>query len=116
MQSRIELLESIDSLERQNSLYEEQIADLKANFDYVLEGKDLEIKELGERCKQLELIILGNQEEIAGLEQQIEKMKTDLNNAIESASKWYVQDPVCSMLVDIYNDNFEDKWEIKEND
>lgn len=32
---------------------EEKIADLKANFDYVLEGKDLEIKTLGERCNQL---------------------------------------------------------------
>jgi len=32
---------------------EEKIADLKANFDYVLEGKDLEIKQLGERCNQL---------------------------------------------------------------
>lgn len=48
------------------------------------------------------------------LEQKIEKLKADLNNAIESASKWYVADPVCSMLVDIYNDNFELK-EIKEN-
>ena len=95
---------------------ENKIADIKANCDYVLEGKDLEIKQLGERCnqllkdkgdltgknKQLELIILGNQEElenqavayetlklhdqeeigmlnsrIAELKQQIEKMKEE---------------------------------------
>ena len=102
---------------------ENKIADIKANCDYVLEGKDLEIKQLGERCnqllkdkgdltgknKQLELIILGNQEElenqavayetlklhdqeeigmlnsrIAELKQQIEKMKCCYN-----CSKWY---------------------------
>ena len=32
---------------------EEKIADLKANFDYVLEGKDLEIKELKEQIKEM---------------------------------------------------------------
>ena len=32
---------------------EEKIADIKANCDYILEGKDLEIKTLGERCNQL---------------------------------------------------------------
>lgn len=32
---------------------EEVIGDIRANFDYVLEGKDLEIKTLGERCIQL---------------------------------------------------------------
>ena len=32
---------------------EEVIGDIKANFDYFIEGKDLEIKTLGERCNQL---------------------------------------------------------------
>ena len=59
-----------------------------------LEGKDLEIKTLGERCnqllkdkgdltdknKQLELIILGNQEEIAELEQESNKLLDVINN------------------------------------
>ena len=51
------------------------VADLKANFDYILEGKDLEIKTLTDKNKQLELIILGNQEENAGLEQELQHLK-----------------------------------------
>lgn len=41
------------TVRRITAIYEEKIADLKANFDYVLEGKDLKIKLLGERCNQL---------------------------------------------------------------
>ena len=82
-------LEHIAELEKEN-------AELKANFDYVLEGKDLEIKELGECCNQLlkdkdnltvdlqtlkniheeEVVLHHNAEEyIKCLEAQIEKMR-----------------------------------------
>ncbi len=92
----------------------DKIADLKANCDLAIEGRDVKIKEL-----ELELTVekdqhqeeinlhLHAEEYIKSLEKQIEKLKADLNNAIESAGKWYVTDPVYSMLVDIYNDNFE---------
>jgi hypothetical protein len=40
-------------LEQHSHDYLVKTKDLKANFDYVLEGKDLEIKLLGERCNQL---------------------------------------------------------------
>lgn len=79
---------------------EEKIADIKANCDYILEGKDLEIKTLGERCNQLlkdkgdltdrvsnqaeSLRVIMLEEEKKGkrieeLEQQIEKMKCCTN-------------------------------------
>lgn len=58
---------------------EEKIADLKANFDYVLEGKDLEIKELGERCNQLLKDKGDLTDKVQELEQQIEKMKRHCN-------------------------------------
>ena len=132
-----------------------QITDLKANFYYVLEGKDLEIKILGERCNQLLkdkgnltdelakwkeewqeqvqkatdeswertkltgrvreleqennklLDVINNQDvKIADLEQQIEKMKTELDNARESANR-QEQWEIYSVLNDLYNDNFE---------
>ena len=106
---------------------EEQIADIKANCDYVLEGKVLEIKTLGERCNQLlkdkgdltdkvsnqaeSLRITMLEEEKKGkqieeLEQQIEKMKCCAN----CNNTWN------GMKLDICADckNF-DKWEIKEN-
>ena len=53
---------------RISEIYEDKIADLKANFDYVLEGKDLEIKQLGERCNQL-------LKDKGDLTDKIEKMK-----------------------------------------
>ena len=114
---------------------ENKIADIKANCDLAIEGRDIKIKELEleltvekdqlqeeinlhlhaedyiksleKENKTLEGCLLAEQEHTQMLEQQIEKLKADLNNAIESASKWYVADPVYSMLVDIYNDNFE---------
>ena len=129
---------------------ENKIADIKANCDYVLEGKDLEIKQLGERCnqllkdkgdltgknKQLELIILGNQEElenqavayetlklhdqeeigmlnsrIAELKQQIEKMKRHCN------CKHRDYEGYCEVkrtyLMDLSYDGC-DKWELED--
>ena len=61
------------------------IADLKANFDYVLEGRDVKIKEL---------------------EKQIEKLKAELDNARESANR-QEQWEIYSVLNALYNDNFE---------
>lgn len=79
---------------------EEKIADLKANFDYVLEGKDLEIKQLGERCNQLlkdkgdltdklaqtiendeedyETLKLHDEEEIGMLKSRVEELEQEL--------------------------------------
>ena len=114
---------------------EKQIADLKANFDYVLEGKDLEIKTLGERCNQLlkdkgdltdelqackeklaqtiendevayETLKLHDQEEIGMLKAQIEKLKADIEQAIEDANRWE-ETETFSVLNRIYYDNFE---------
>ena len=140
---------------RITELYEEKIADLKANFDYVLEGKDLEIKQLKETdeyiIKTLENKVTKLQEDLrkkrisiknkkaeikelerklevtekdladyqfnypsikelskenAELKQQIEKLKTELDNARESANR-QEQWEIYSVLNDLYNDNFE---------
>ena len=56
---------------------EEKIADIKANCDYVLEGKDLEIKQLGERCNQL-LKDKGN------LTDELQELKETLAQTIEN--------------------------------
>ena len=79
--------------------------ELKKNF--LKSIMDLRNKGLVEQDSLLDVFEDVIEPFIAELEQQIEKLKTDIYNAIESASKWYVQDPVYSMLVDIYNDNFE---------
>ena len=82
----------------------DKIADLKANFDYVLEGKDVEIMELKETLAQTiendevtyETLKLHDQEEIemlksrvAELEQQIEKMKCCYNCKHWQNESWY---------------------------
>ena len=54
------------------------IADLKANFDYVLEGKDLEIKTLGERCNQLLKDKGDLTDRVAELEQKLEQTEKDI--------------------------------------
>ncbi|MBO7518629.1 MAG: hypothetical protein J6T31_05915, partial [Methanobrevibacter sp.] len=81
---------------------EKREEELKANFDYYIEGKDLEIKTLGERCNQLlkdkgDLIdkcksleeennklldVISNYEvKVADLDQQIEREK-NLNQVL----------------------------------
>ena len=46
------------------------------------------------------------EKKIAGLEKQIEKLKADLNEAIEDANRWE-ETETFSVLTSIYNDNFE---------
>lgn len=125
------VLEALEIAIRESA--EEKIADLKANFDYVLEGKDLEIKTLGERCNQL-LKDKGDltdelaqwkeewQEQVQKaidegwertkltgrvreLEQQIEKMKCCENCRLHCASP---------ITIEMCTSNNYDKWEIKE--
>jgi chromosome segregation ATPase len=132
---------------------EEKIADLKANFDYVLEGwerkveklqndlsnkrisiknKKAEIKLLGERCNQLlkdkgeltdkiadikancDLAIEGRDIKIMELKQQIEKMKLCQN--CKSEDNDYMEKPCCDCsrcLGDIKRKGTTDKWEVK---
>lgn len=120
---------------RISEIYEDKIADLKANFDYVLEGKDLEVKQLGERCNQLlkdkgdltdklDSLIQYNDElcdsvekqsfeictlenKVTELKQQIEKMKADVKH---EQSYWNS----CEMQYGLFQ-RLLDKWEIKEN-
>lgn len=100
---------------------EEVIADIKANFDYVLEGKELEIKTLGERCNQLlkdkgdltdansRLLsqVAVTTKRVIELEQQVEKMKADVKQEQSYWNSGEMQYRLFQRLLD--------KWEIKEN-
>ena len=98
-----------------------QLEEIKANADYQIEGRDLEIKTLGERCNQLlkdkgnltdELDertkdLLNANHKIGQLEQQIEKMKCcgnckfkDCNKTSRYQTCWYCKN--------------KDKWKLKE--
>jgi hypothetical protein len=116
---------------------EEKITDLKANFDHVLEGKDLKIKTLGERCNQLlkdkgdltdkvksleeykngnfvqtvNQIIEGRNIKIKELEQQIEKMKRHCN-CKHRDSEGYCE-VKRTYLMDLSYDGC-DKWELED--
>ena len=85
----------------------DQIADIKASCDLAIEGRDIKIDELEEKNSYMF-------DTIALQEQQIDKLKADLNEAIEDANRWK-ETETFSVLNRIYNDNFELK-EIKEND
>lgn len=113
---------------------ENKIADIKANCDYVLEGKENEyrdeLQELKETLAQTiendevnyETLKLHDQEEIgmlnskiAGLEQQIEKMKCCQNCKYED--KDCIEEPCCDcsrILGDIKRKGSSDKWELED--
>ena len=78
----------------------DKIADIKANCDFAIEGRDLKIKELEEKNSQMF-------NTIALQEQQIEKMKCcenckykDCNKTSQYQTCWYCKN--------------KDKWELKE--
>ena len=54
---------------------ENQIADIKANSDLAIEGRDIKIKELEDHLAEEVELHLHAEEYIKSLEQQIEKMK-----------------------------------------
>ena len=111
---------------------ENKIADIKANCNLAIEGRDIKIKELEETInklreqfalrysledkieklekenKTLEGCLLAEQEHTQMLEQQIEKMKADVK---QGQSYWNSGE----MQYDLYQ-RLLDKWEIKEND
>ena len=63
---------------------EEQIADIKANCDLAIEGRDIKIMELEQENNKL-LDVINNQDvKIADLEKKLEKMK-----CCENCNEWY---------------------------
>jgi 3'-phosphoadenosine 5'-phosphosulfate sulfotransferase len=67
--------EEIGMLNSKVTKLENKIADIKANCDLAIEGRDIKIMELEEENNKL-LDVINNQDvKIADLEQQIEKMK-----------------------------------------
>lgn len=75
------------TVRRITELYENKIADIKANCDLAIEGRDVKIMEL---------------------EQQIEKMKADVKQEQSYWNSGEMQYGLFQRLLD--------KWEIKEND
>ena len=135
----------------------DHIADIKANCDLAIEGRDIKIKELEqevekhkwndifiedcagydkkiaeeyttlqERIKELEQELtvekdlhqeevnlhLHAEDYIKSLEQQIVKLKADIEQAIEDANRWE-ETETFSVLNRIYYDNFEITKEIE---
>lgn len=62
-------------LKKENEQLKDQIADIKANCDLAIEGRDVKIADLEKENKTLEGCLLAEQEHTLMLEQQIEKMK-----------------------------------------
>ena len=102
---------SYTDVEKQGEGLEDKIADIKANCDLAIEGRDVKIMELEQENNKL-LDVINNQDvKIADLEKQIEKMKCCQNckNLLsleygEFSCNLYGECKHCS------------KWEIKEND
>ena len=110
---------------RTNVLYtpEEKIADIKANCDLAIEGRDLKITELEAENNKL-LDVINNQDvKIADLEQQIEKMKCCENckhsdtecEGHTVCNKGCFFDCLSNKIFDHTTDE-KDYWEIKENE
>jgi len=74
------LLEKSLKLYRENVELENKIADLKANFDYVLEGKDLELKEKDRQLNNWYLEWQKQEKRITELEQESNKLLDVINN------------------------------------
>ena len=67
---------SYNSFEMGVKFYENKIADIKANCDYVLEGKEIEYREERNKlCADFENMKATLESKIAELEQQIEQMQ-----------------------------------------
>lgn len=98
---------------------EEKIADIKANCDLAIEGRDVKIKELETENNKL-LDVINNQDvKIADLEKQIEKMKccSNCNNEGDYKEPYRYFTGWCNICKrhKVAKGRF-DKWEIKEND
>jgi chromosome segregation ATPase len=81
---------------------ESKIADIKANCDLAIEGRDVKIKELEEENNKYLDVISNYEVKVADLEKQIEKMKTDVKR---EQSFWNS----CEMQYDLYQ-RLLDKW------
>ena len=90
---------------------ENKIADIKANCDLAIEGRDIKIKELETENNKL-LDVINNQDvKIAELEQQIEKMKRHCN-CKHRDSEGYCE-VKRTYLMDLSYDGC-DKWELED--
>ena len=94
--------------ERKAKDLENKIADIKANCDYVLEGKEIEYREERKKlCNDFENMKATLESKIAKLEQQIEQMKCcgncskyDRNNKMCSRTKFEVIETLCNCTND----------------
>ena len=70
------LCERVKELWKEKEQLKDQIADIKANCDLAIEGRDIKIKELEDHLAEEVELHLHAEEYIKSLEQQIEKMKS----------------------------------------
>ena len=93
----------------------DKIADIKANCDLAIEGRDIKIKELEEKNTELEKesnrLFLEGAKRVEELEQQIEKMKRHCN-CKHRDSEGYCE-VKRTYLIDLSYDGC-DKWELED--
>lgn len=115
---------------------ENKIADIKANCDLAIEGRDIKIKELEQENKRLKSLIqeghkIGNDEfwisvwtyvrENKRLKEQIEKMKCcsncgHFNKEEDIEHCWNCERQLVNSLDNLTREEIiKDEWEIKEN-
>ena len=90
---------------------ENKIADIKANCDFAIKGRDVKMKELETENNKL-LDVINNQDiKIADLEQQIEKMKRHCNCKHRDGEGYC--EVKRTYLMDLSYDGC-DKWELED--
>lgn len=77
------------TVRRITELYENKIADLKANFDYVLEGKENEYREERKKlCDDFENMKAGLESQIATLGERCNQLLKDKGDLTDELAKW----------------------------
>ena len=118
-------LDYIADLERENRTLTDKIADIKANCDLAIEGRDVKIMELTKQIEKMRkkeelkkvasvwnyLRTVGAETRIEELEQQIEKMKRHCN-CKHRDSEGYCE-VKRTYLMDLSYDGC-DKWELED--
>ena len=107
------------TVRRITAIYEEKIADLKANFGLAIEGRDIKIKELEHKniglendVAHLERSVEYYKQMYKNIEQQIEKMKCCSNCKHwldERCTVGHFWD--CKNNIEVGEKDFEDYWE-----
>lgn len=80
---------TIRQLKKENAELENKIADIKANYDLAIEGRDVKIMELEEKNNKLLDVINGQDVKIADLEKKNEELTERIEDLQEQNSEMF---------------------------